>query len=73
METITLHKNGQYIEHTAQTQFIQTNFQIDIFQVLSNSNDLFEISKFFIDNATDPKFDIAKKIIKKFPNIPCAI
>ena len=48
-------------------QYLDAKGKIDIFQVLSNSNDLFEISKFFIDNATDPKFDIAKKIIKKFP------
>lgn len=48
-------------------QYLDAKGKIDIFQVLSNSNDLFEISKFFIDNATDPKFDIAKKIMKKFP------
>jgi hypothetical protein len=36
--------------------------------ILSNSNDIFEIAKFFIDNATDPKFDVVKRISTKFPN-----
>jgi hypothetical protein len=48
-------------------QYLDAKGKIDLYQVLSNSNDLFEITKFFIDNATDPRFDIAKKIIKKFP------
>ena len=48
-------------------QYLDAKGKIDLFPVLSNSNDLFEITKFFIDNATDPRFDIAKKIIKKFP------
>jgi hypothetical protein len=48
-------------------QYLDAKGKIDLFQVLSNSSDLFEITKFFIDNATDPRFDIAKKIIKKFP------
>lgn len=49
-------------------QYIDAKGDLKFFDNLSNSNDIFEIAKFFIDNATDPKFDVVKKIIKKFPN-----
>ena len=49
-------------------QYLDARGNLQFFDNLSNSNDIFEIAKFFIDNATDPKFDVVKKIIKRFPN-----
>ena len=40
-----------------------TNFISDI----NNKSNMFEIAKFFLDNATDPKYAPVKNILKKFP------
>ncbi len=48
-------------------QYLDAQGNLNIFSNINSSSDVLEVAKFFINNATDPKFDIVKKIIKKFP------
>jgi hypothetical protein len=48
-------------------EYLNAQGNLNIFSNLKSSSDIYEIVSFFINNATDPKFDIVKKIIKKFP------
>jgi len=48
-------------------EYLNAQGNLNIFSNIKSSSDVYEITSFFINNATDPKFDIVKKIIKKFP------
>ncbi len=48
-------------------EYLDAQGDLNYFSNFKSSSDVFEIAKFFIENATDPKFDIVKKIINKFP------
>jgi hypothetical protein len=48
-------------------QYLDAQGNLNVFSNINTSSDVFEIAKFFIENATDPRFDVVKKIIKKFP------
>ncbi len=48
-------------------EYLNAQGNLNIFSNLKSSSDVYEIASFFINNATDPKFDIVKKIIKRFP------
>ncbi len=48
-------------------EYLNAQGNLNIFSNIKSSSDVYEIASFFINNATDPKFDIVKKIIKRFP------
>ncbi len=48
-------------------QYLDAQGNLGILSNINSGSDVFEIAKFFIENATDPKFDVVKQIIKKFP------
>ena len=48
----------EYLDAQANTNFISD---------INNKSNMFEIAKFFLDNATDPKYAPFKNILKKFP------
>ena len=48
----------EYLDAQANTNFISD---------INNKSNMFEIAKFFLDNATDPKYAPVKNILKKFP------
>ncbi len=48
-------------------EYLDAQGDLNYFSNFKSGSDVFEIAKFFIENATDPKFDIVKKIINKFP------
>ena len=49
-------------------QYLDAQGNLSILLNSMSGSNISEIAKFFIENAIDPKFDIAKKVIKKFPN-----
>ena len=48
-------------------EYLDAQGNLNVFSNINSSSDIFQIAKFFIENATDPRFDVVKKIIKKFP------
>lgn len=65
----TSNEYGDYVDaDKIFKEYLDAQGNLSILSNINSSSDVFEIAKFFIENATDPKYDVVKKIIKKFPN-----